>query len=87
MNSMPNFTVQRRSDRGYSSDVDTMRPNARGGNASTSHQGNPSNTSGNGMRGRGGRGRSNNPRFHSGACHLSNLSNLSVKTRLIRFCV
>lgn len=65
MSSMPNFTVQRRSDRGYSSDVDTLRP-TRGSNAGGTHQGNPSNASGNGMRGRGGRGRSNNTRFHSG---------------------
>lgn len=64
MNSMQNFTVQRRSDRGYSSDVDTMRPN-RGSGAS--HQGNTSNTSGSsGMRGRGGRGRANNSRYHPG---------------------
>lgn len=68
MSSMPNFTVQRRSDRGYSSDVDTMRPNARGANASTSHQGNPPSAGGSVMRGRGGRGRSNNTRFHSGKC-------------------
>lgn len=54
---MQNFTVQRRSDRGYSSDVDTMRPN-RGSGASTTHQGNSSNTS----RGRGGRGRFKNVR-------------------------
>lgn len=66
MNSMPNFTVQRRSDRGYSSDVDTMRPNARGGNAGQSHQGNPPNAGGSVMRGRGGRGRPSNSRFHSG---------------------
>lgn len=67
MNSMQNFTVQRRSDRGYSSDVDTMRPN-RGSGASTSHQANnTSNTSGSaGMRGRGGRGRANNSRYHPG---------------------
>lgn len=69
MSSMQNFTVQRRSDRGYSSDVDTMRPN-RGSGASTSHQANnTSNTSGGsaGMRGRGGRGgRSNNTRYHPG---------------------
>lgn len=74
MSSMQNFTVQRRSDRGYSSDVtvDTMRPN-RGSGAGTSHQANnTSNTSGGGgsggggsgggtggMRGRGGRGRAN----------------------------
>ncbi|XP_031619634.1 synaptic functional regulator FMR1 isoform X2 [Contarinia nasturtii] len=63
MSSMQNFTVQRRSDRGYSSDVDTMRPNNRGSGAS--HQGNTSNTSGSsGMRGRGGRGRANNSRYH-----------------------
>lgn len=66
MNSMQNFTVQRRSDRGYSSDVDTMRPN-RGSGASTSHQANnTSSTSGAGMRGRGGRGRTNNSRYHPG---------------------
>lgn len=62
---MQNFTVQRRSDRGYSSDVDTMRPN-RGSGAGTAHQGgNASNTS-TGMRGRGGRGRTNNSRYHPG---------------------
>lgn len=72
MSSMPNFTVQRRSDRGYSSDVDTMRSN-RGSVACTSHQGNSSNTSGSGMRGRGTRGRPNNPRFHPGKnLHKSN---------------
>lgn len=65
MNSMQNFTVQRRSDRGYSSDVDTMRPN-RGSGAGATHQGNASNTSGTSMRGRGGRGRANNARFHPG---------------------
>lgn len=64
VNTMQNFTVQRRSDRGYSSDVDTMRSN-RGSGASTSHQGNTSNTSGAGMRGRG-RGRANNSRYHPG---------------------
>ncbi|XP_055324792.1 fragile X messenger ribonucleoprotein 1 homolog isoform X2 [Sitodiplosis mosellana] len=63
MSSMQNFTVQRRSDRGYSSDVDTMRPN-RGSGAGASHQGNTSNTSGTGIRGRGGRGRANNTRYH-----------------------
>lgn len=62
---MQNFTVQRRSDRGYSSDVDTMRPN-RGSGAGTSHQGNASTTSGSSMRGRGGRGRANNTRYHPG---------------------
>lgn len=65
MSSMQNFTVQRRSDRGYSSDVDTMRPN-RGSGAGTSHQGNTSSASGAGMRGRGGRGRANNTRYHPG---------------------
>lgn len=66
MNTMQNFTVQRRSDRGYSSDVDTMRPN-RGSGAGASHQGNASSsTSGTGMRGRGGRGRANNSRYHPG---------------------
>lgn len=82
MSSMQNFTVQRRSDRGYSSDVtvDTMRPN-RGSGAGTSHQANnTSNTSGGGsgsggggsgggaggMRGRGARGRTNNSRYHPG---------------------
>lgn len=82
MSSMQNFTVQRRSDRGYSSDVtvDTMRPN-RGSGAGSSHQANnTSNTSGggsgsgggasggaaSGMRGRGARGRTNNSRYHPG---------------------
>lgn len=66
MSSMQNFTVQRRSDRGYSSDVDTMRPN-RGSGASASHQGNTSNTSGTGMRGGRGRGgRANSSRYHPG---------------------
>lgn len=64
MNSMQNFTVQRRPDRGYSSDVDTMRPN-RGTGAGATHQGNTSNTSA-GMRGRGGRGRANSTRYHPG---------------------
>lgn len=57
MNTMQNFTVQRRSDRGYSSDVDTMRP-SRGSGASTSHQPSTSNA----PRGRGGRGRFKNVR-------------------------
>lgn len=72
MNTMQNFTVQRRSDRGYSSDIDTMRSNRGGsgagnsmgpGNAGTSGI---SNAGGGSLRGRGGRGRANNPRFHPG---------------------
>lgn len=74
MNPMQNFTVQRRSDRGYSSDVDTMRPN-RGSGASTSHQANnTSNTSSAGMRGRGGRGRTNSSRYHPGNDSHSNFT-------------
>lgn len=75
MNSMQNFTVQRRSDRGYSSDVDTMRPN-RGSGAGASHQGNASNTSGTGMRGRG-RGRANNTRYHPGNNLHTNIESTS----------
>lgn len=67
---MQNFTVQRRSDRGYSSDVDTMRPN-RGSGAGTSHQTNTTNTSSAGLRGRGGRGRANNSRYHPGNNQLN----------------
>lgn len=86
MSSMQNFTVQRRSDRGYSSDVDTMRPN-RGSGAGASHQGNTSNTSGTGIRGRGGRGRTNNTRYHPGndlhktnETSIYNIYNSSVQT-------
>lgn len=72
MNSMQNFTVQRRSDRGYSSDIDTMRSNRGGSGAGNSMApGNAgssgiSNAGGGSLRGRGGRGRGNNPRFHPG---------------------
>lgn len=72
MNTMQNFTVQRRSDRGYSSDIDTMRSNRGGSGAGNSlGPGNAgssgiSNAGGGSLRGRGGRGRANNPRFHPG---------------------
>lgn len=57
---MQNFPVQRRSDRGYSSDIDSMRSNRPGGGANQSNQG------GSGMRGRGRGGRGSNPRYHPG---------------------
>lgn len=73
MNTMQNFTVQRRSDRGYSSDIDTMRSNRGGGGGAGNSMGpgnagssGISNAGGGSLRGRGGRGRTNNPRFHPG---------------------
>lgn len=67
--SVQNFPVQRRSDRGYSSDIDSMRSNRGGGNQSNQGSG--------GLRGRGGRGgRGNNPRYHPGNnSHRNNDSN------------
>lgn len=53
MGSMQNFPVQRRSDRGYSSDMESMRP-SRGG------------PRGRGRGGRGGDRRDGNGRFHPG---------------------
>lgn len=54
--SVQNFPSQRRSERGYSSDLDSLRSNRGGGNQ---NQGGP--------RGRGGRGgRGNNQRYHAG---------------------
>lgn len=69
MGSMQSFPVQRRSDRGYSSDIDSIRSN-RGGAAGQSNQAG-------GLRGRGGRGgRNSNPRFHPGNnIHNNNDSN------------
>lgn len=59
--SVQNFPLQRRSDRGYSSDIDSMRSNRGGAGGSQSNQG------AGGLRGRGGRGgRGNNPRYHPG---------------------
>lgn len=73
MNTMQNFTVQRRSDRGYSSDMDTMRSN-RGGMGPGHNMGLGNvgggvgipNVGGGSLRGRGGRGGRGNPRFHPG---------------------
>lgn len=68
--SMRSFTTQRRSDRGgsgYNNDVDSMRPSR--GNANNHGSGNASmglNAGGSSMRGRPGRGRGNNTRFHPG---------------------
>lgn len=61
MGSMQNFPVQRRSDRGYSSDMESMRP-SRGG------------PRGRGRGGRGGDRRDGNGRFHPGN-NLHNNSN------------
>lgn len=84
LSTMQSFTNQRRSDRGYSSDMDSMRPNrGAGGSANVSASaggsgpGNPSNQGGGGGRGRGGRGRVNNPRFHPGN-HLHNSIDSSI---------
>lgn len=85
MNTMQNFTVQRRSDRGYSSDIDTMRSNRGGSGAGNSMgPGNAgssgiSNATGGSLRGRGGRGRANNPRFHPG----NNLHNSNEPSNFI----
>lgn len=65
--SMSNFTVQRRSDRGYNNDGDSIRSNRGGGG--NNHGGNPNaglNSGNNNMRGRPNRGRGNNPRYHPG---------------------
>lgn len=72
MGSIQNFPLQRRSDRGYSSDIDSMRSNRQGGSGGQSNQGSG------GMRGRGGRGgRGNNQRYHPGNNLNTNNDNLT----------
>lgn len=70
MGSMQSFPVQRRSDRGYSSDIDSIRSNRGGTSGQTSQAA--------GLRGRGGRGgRNSNPRYHPG----NNIHNNSDSNR------